>query len=239
MFFTLNYLFIIMISGLIFIFLFKRGNCFLETWDLFSIIGTISFALSGAVVAMEEDYDIFGVYILGFATAFGGGALRNLLIGYPINYLWDQTTNFTIALIAMTILFFFPQLTIKPFKKLEILFDSIGLSAFAILGANYAMELNLPVSAVIVASVLTGIGGGIVRDLLAKRKPMVLHSEVYAFWAIIVGVLIGNEFITGNLQQLILFLAILILRLFSVHYNWSLPKRNTVPNTNVITNSHN
>ncbi|MEH7348445.1 trimeric intracellular cation channel family protein [Gottfriedia acidiceleris] len=197
----------------------------METWELFSIIGTISFALSGAVVAMEEDYDLFGVYILGFATAFGGGALRNLLIGYPINYLWNQTTNFTIALVAMTIIFFFPQLSNKPFKKLDILFDSIGLSAFAILGANYAMELKLPVSAVIVASVLTGIGGGIVRDLLAKRKPMVLHSEVYAFWAILVGVLIGNKFVDTNLELLLLFIVIVLLRLLSVHYNWSLPKR--------------
>ncbi|UPM52888.1 trimeric intracellular cation channel family protein [Gottfriedia acidiceleris] len=197
----------------------------METWDLFSIIGTISFALSGAVVAMEEDYDLFGVYILGFATAFGGGALRNLLIGYPINYLWNQTTNFTIALVAMTIIFFFPQLSNKPFKKLDILFDSIGLSAFAILGANYAMELKLPVSAVIVASVLTGIGGGIVRDLLAKRKPMVLHSEVYAFWAILVGVLIGNKFVDTNFELLLLFIVIVLLRLLSVHYNWSLPKR--------------
>lgn len=197
----------------------------METWELFSIIGTISFALSGAVVAMEEDYDLFGVYILGFATAFGGGALRNLLIGYPINYLWNQTTNFTIALVAMTIIFFFPQLSNKPFKKLDILFDSIGLSAFAILGANYAMELKLPVSAVIVASVLTGIGGGIVRDLLAKRKPMVLHSEVYAFWAILVGVLIGNKFVDTNFELLLLFIVIVLLRLLSVHYNWSLPKR--------------
>ncbi|WP_235832777.1 trimeric intracellular cation channel family protein [Gottfriedia acidiceleris] len=197
----------------------------METWELFSIIGTISFALSGAVVAMEEDYDLFGVYILGFATAFGGGALRNLLIGYPINYLWNQTTNFTIALVAMTIIFFFPQLSNKPFKKLDILFDSIGLSAFAILGANYAMELKLPVSAVIVASVLTGIGGGIVRDLLAKRKPMVLHSEVYAFWAILIGVLIGNKFVDTNFELLLLFIVIVLLRLLSVHYNWSLPKR--------------
>ncbi|WP_286133990.1 trimeric intracellular cation channel family protein [Bacillus sp. AFS053548] len=197
----------------------------METWELFSIIGTISFALSGAVVAMEEDYDLFGVYILGFATAFGGGALRNLLIGYPINYLWNQTTNFTIALVAMTVIFFFPQLSNKPFKKLDILFDSIGLSAFAILGANYAMELKLPVSAVIVASVLTGIGGGIVRDLLAKRKPMVLHSEVYAFWAILVGVLIGNKFVDTNFELLLLFIVIVLLRLLSVHYSWSLPKR--------------
>ncbi|WP_235822210.1 trimeric intracellular cation channel family protein [Gottfriedia luciferensis] len=210
----------------------------METWDLFSIIGTISFALSGAVVAMEEDYDLFGVYILGFATAFGGGALRNLLIGYPINFIWNQTTNFTIALVAMTIIFFFPQISNKPFKKLDILFDSIGLAAFAILGAKYAMELKLPVSAVIVASVLTGIGGGIVRDLLAKRKPMVLHSEVYAFWAILVGVLIGNKFVNSNFELLILFIIIVILRLLSVHYNWSLPKRSFKGSTVEVTETN-
>ncbi|MDR4156672.1 trimeric intracellular cation channel family protein, partial [Bacillus cereus] len=58
--------------------------------EISSIIGTIAFALSGAIVAMEEEYDIFGVYILGMATAFGGGALRNLLIGYPIFAFWQQ-----------------------------------------------------------------------------------------------------------------------------------------------------
>ncbi len=67
-------------------------------WEIFSIIGTIAFALSGAIVAMEEDYDIFGVYILGMATAFGGGALRNLLIGYPIVAFWQQDMLFQIAL---------------------------------------------------------------------------------------------------------------------------------------------
>jgi uncharacterized membrane protein YeiH len=195
------------------------------TWDLFSIIGTIAFALSGAVVAMEEEYDLFGVYILGFATAFGGGALRNLLIGYPIHFLWQQSTYFTIALVSMTIVFFFPSLSIKHWKRWEILLDSIGLAAFAIQGAKYAVILKLPISAVIVAAVLTGIGGGIVRDLLARRKPMVLHSEVYAFWAILTGLFIGFGWIQNNIEQLILFAIIVTLRLLSVYKHWGLPKK--------------
>lgn len=64
------------------------------TWDFLSMIGTIAFAISGAIVAMEEDYDILGIYILGIVTAFGGGAIRNILIGVPVSTLWEQGTFF-------------------------------------------------------------------------------------------------------------------------------------------------
>jgi len=80
------------------------------TWEVFSIIGTIAFAISGAIVAMEEEYDILGVYILGIVTAFGGGAVRNLLIGVPISALWDQGMLFQVALVAMTAVFLFPKI---------------------------------------------------------------------------------------------------------------------------------
>lgn len=76
-------------------------------WEVFSIIGTIAFAISGAIIAMEEEYDLFGVYILGIVTAFGGGAIRNLLIGLPVTTLWGQDMMFQIALAAITIFFLF------------------------------------------------------------------------------------------------------------------------------------
>ncbi len=76
-------------------------------WEVFSIIGTIAFAISGAIIAMEEEYDLFGVYILGIVTAFGGGAIRNLLIGLPVTTLWGQDMMFQIALAAITIFFYF------------------------------------------------------------------------------------------------------------------------------------
>ncbi len=65
------------------------------TWEVLSIIGTVAFAISGAIVAMEEEYDILGVYILGIVTAFGGGAVRNVLIGVPVSVLWQQQTLFS------------------------------------------------------------------------------------------------------------------------------------------------
>lgn len=139
-------------------------------WEVLSIIGTVAFAISGAIVAMEEEYDILGVYILGIVTAFGGGAIRNLLIGVPVSALWEQGSLFLIALVSITIVFLFPKLLLKHWSIWGSFSDAIGLAAFAIQGALYAVHMNHPVSAVIVAAVLTGSGGGMIRDLFGRKK---------------------------------------------------------------------
>ena len=160
-------------------------------WDVFSIIGTIAFALSGAIVAMEEEYDLFGVYILGVVTAFGGGAIRNLLLGLPVTTLWSQEMMFHIALASITIFFLVPNRLMKHWNRWGNFTDAIGLSAFAIQGAMYAVSIGLPLSASVVAAVLTGAGGGIVRDLLAGRRPIVLRDEIYGLWAAVAGLIVG------------------------------------------------
>jgi uncharacterized membrane protein YeiH len=195
------------------------------TWDVLSMIGTIAFAVSGAIVAMEEEYDILGVYILGIVTAFGGGAIRNLLIGVPVSALWDQGMFFQIALIAITAVFMFPSNLLKHWQRWGNLFDAIGLAAFAIQGALYASNMNHPISAVIVAAVLTGSGGGIIRDLLAGRKPTVLKAEIYAVWAILVGLAIGFKVTTSSLELYALFIITTALRVLSYTFDWRLPNR--------------
>jgi uncharacterized membrane protein YeiH len=199
------------------------------TWDVLSMIGTIAFAVSGAIVAMEEEYDILGVYILGIVTAFGGGAIRNLLIGVPVSALWDQGMFFQIALLAITAVFMFPSNLLKHWQRWGNLFDAIGLAAFAIQGAVYASNMNHPISAVIVAAVLTGSGGGIIRDLLAGRKPTVLKAEIYAVWAIIVGLVIGLKITTSSFELYTLFFIITALRVLSYTYGWKLPNRSLNP----------
>jgi len=194
-------------------------------WDVFSIIGTIAFAVSGAIVAMEEEYDLFGVYLLGIVTAFGGGAIRNLLIGVPVSALWEQEMMFQIALVAITAVFLFPQNLLKHWNRWGNFFDAIGLSAFAIQGALFAVNLELPISATIVAAVLTGSGGGIVRDVLAKRKPLVLQNEVYAVWAVITGLVIGLGIAVADWTLYTLFVFMTILRVISYTNNWRLPFR--------------
>ncbi|WP_010193441.1 trimeric intracellular cation channel family protein [Bacillus sp. m3-13] len=195
------------------------------TWEVFSIIGTIAFAISGAIVAMEEEYDILGVYILGIVTAFGGGAVRNLLIGVPISALWEQGMLFQVALVAMTTVFLFPNNLLKHWRKWGNFFDAIGLAAFAIQGALFATGMNHPISAVVVAAVLTGSGGGIIRDLLAGRRPLVLRAEIYAAWAILAGIIIGFGIASSPVQLYILFVGIVSLRVLSYTYKWRLPNR--------------
>lgn len=195
------------------------------TWEVFSIIGTIAFAISGAIVAMEEEYDILGVYILGIVTAFGGGAVRNLLIGVPISALWDQGMLFQVALVAMTAVFLFPNNLLRHWRKWGNFFDAIGLAAFAIQGALYATNMNHPISAVVVAAVLTGSGGGIIRDLLAGRKPLVLRAEIYAAWAILAGLAIAFGITSSPWQLYVLFIFIVLLRVLSYTYKWRLPNR--------------
>ena len=192
-------------------------------WDVFSIIGTIAFAVSGALVAMEEEYDLFGLYLLGFVTAFGGGAIRNLLLGIPIVNIWDQNKLFLIAFISITVVCLFQHSLLGHWNRWGNFFDAIGLSAFAVQGAMLASGMDLPLIAVVFAAILTGSGGGIVRDVLAGRKPILLKSEIYAIWAGIAGLLIGSNIMTSSIGLYILFIMITFLRILSYLYQWHLP----------------
>lgn len=196
-------------------------------WDVLNVIGTLAFCISGALVAMEVKYDIMGIYILGLITAFGGGAVRNLMIGLPIVEVWQQTTLFIIALIAMTIFILLPKSFIFHMKEWS-LFDAIGLSAFAVQGAMYAQSMDMPLLAVMFSASITGAGGGIIRDVLAQKRPSVFTKEIYLLWAILAGFVIGMEWITTAVQLYFVFAIILALRLLSQRCNWDLPVRTFV-----------
>ena len=202
-------------------------------WDVFSIIGTIAFALSGAIVAMEEEYDLFGVYLLGIVTAFGGGAIRNVLLGLPASTLWNQEMMFHIALATITIFFIFPHHLVKHWHRWGNVTDAIGLAAFAISGALHAVNLELGMGATIFAAILTGAGGGIIRDLLAHRKPTVLRDEIYAMWAALGGLLVGINLFNGEDWFLYcVFIIILGLRIISYTRGWQLPRKSLVKQVN-------
>jgi len=193
-------------------------------WEVLNIIGTIAFAMSGAVVALKVNYDLIGVYVLGLITAFGGGAVRNLFIGIPINLLWQQNMLFVIAIITITLVFLLPSKAVLFLSRWSI-FDAIGLSAFAVQGAMYAQSVNLSIFAVMFSAAITGAGGGIIRDVLAQEMPMVFRQDVYVLWALIAGFIIGMNWITEDYQFYLVFAIILIGRSISHRYGWSLPRR--------------
>ncbi len=193
-------------------------------WELLTFIGTVAFAMSGSISAMEEEYDILGVYVLGLVTAFGGGLIRNVLIGASPLMLWQHNSLLITAAIAISVVYFVPDLWFRHMRK-WVFFDAVGLSAFAIQGALYAAQQNLPLPAVVMAALLTGSGGGIIRDLLARRKPLIFREEVYGVWAMLGGLAIGLGFGREGWQLYALFGVILGLRMLSVHFNWRLPRR--------------
>lgn len=196
------------------------------TWEILNIIGTIAFAASGALVALEEEFDFLGVIVLGLATAFGGGIIRNLLIGVPVASIWDQDILIMIAIATILVIFVFPASWINYYwEKWGSFFDAIGLAAFAIQGALFAEEMGHPFIAAMVAAAMTGTGGGIIRDLLARRKPTVLQKEVYAVWAMMAGLLIGLGYPKELPPLMLLFGTIVFLRMLSLRYGWKLPYR--------------
>lgn len=196
-------------------------------WEFLNIIAIIAFAFSGAIVALQEKYDIFGVYVLGLAASFGGGYIRCVLMGVPVTPIWEQGILLYMALLSITIIYLLPKKWIHSWNRWNDFFDAVGLSAFTIQGAVFALELHLPLGAVILSSIVTGIGGGMLRDVLARRKPMILQQEIYAVWAILVGIVIGLGWIDTNsiIEMYSLFVIITILRMLSIVYKWHLRLR--------------
>lgn len=196
------------------------------SWDWLNIVGVIAFATSGAIVAMDEGYDLLGVVFLGLATAFGGGVLRNVLLGQPVATLWEQESLLVVAALATLAVFLLPRALLKRWLSLEVIFDAIGLAAFSIQAALIATQLGFPLIAVLIAALLTGCGGGILRDLLAHRKPLVFQPGiVYGLWAIAAGLAIYLGWPREGWPLALLGGLVVALRLVSHHQRWSLPFR--------------
>lgn len=148
---------------------------------LFDLLGTLAFAMSGALLAVRKRFDLFGVMVLGSVTAVGGGAIRDTLIGQtPPIFLRDELYVW-IALIGSLLAFAFGE-RLARFERTINFFDSVGLAVFASSGALGALALGLGPLGVTFAGMLSGVGGGIVRDLIANEVPEVMYrrDQLYA-----------------------------------------------------------
>ena len=197
----------------------------MDTWDIFAIIGTVSFALQGGLIAMEKKYDLFAVYLFGLLTSFGGGALQHVLIGGSDYQLWNQERLFLVAIISITVVILFPNLVIKRELFWTNILDAFGVIAFAIQGSINAIILNLPASAVVVSAVITATGGGIIRDLLSQREPILLGKNIYGLWIFLIGMIMGVLGEQAFPYQYLLFIVFSTLRICSFVYDWKLPAR--------------
>ncbi|MGM9652182.1 MAG: trimeric intracellular cation channel family protein [Eubacteriales bacterium] len=200
---------------------------------ILEIIGTIAFAVSGAMTALTRQMDIFGVTILGLTTAVGGGAIRDIILGRTPPAMF---TNPLYALLAAaaSVAVFLPSvrrfLTRRRhvFDTVLLWMDSLGLGAFTVAGIQTAMETNADggVFLLVFVGVITGVGGGVLRDVLAGNTPYIFVKHVYACASLagaLLCVLLWRP-VGGTAAMLAGAAAVVALRLLAAHFRWSLPR---------------
>lgn len=191
---------------------------------LFDFAGTFVFALSGATAGVRRRLDLFGVLVLGFAAASAGGIVRDLLIGaLPPVAIRDWAYPVIAAVAAL--IGFFQYRQVEKLKHPVQLFDAAGLSLFAVLGAQKALIYGLNPLAAIMLGVLSGIGGGMARDIMLAEIPTVLRAEVYAVAAlagaavVVTGHMLGIPFhVSIILGGLLCF----VIRVLAIRRNWQI-----------------
>ena len=189
-------------------------------------VGTFVFALSGAVAAVRRELDLFGVLVLSFVAASTGGILRDVLIGAVPPATLVDWRYLVIAVSAGLLTFYCPPLIQKLRNPVQ-LFDAAGLALFAVTGAQKALVYGLDAPMAALLGMLTGIGGGIARDVLLRDIPVVLRAELYAVAAlagasiVVIGDALGTPPAATTLAGAAVCLGV---RLGSLYWGWHLPK---------------
>lgn len=195
----------------------------------FEIIGTIVFAISGALAADERsEQDWFGVTFIGFITAIGGGSLRDMLLGsYPL--VWIDDVNFIYAIIFGIILIRILHRALEYYRRTLFLFDTMGIALFTIIGTEKALSLGAhPVIAAIMG-MFTAVMGGVIRDTLTNSTPVIFRKEIYATACLagaILFLLLDSFEVSRTINFIVSGLVIITIRILAVHFKWSIPKFN-------------
>lgn len=195
--------------------------------NIVDIIGTIAFAVSGVLVGIRNKLDLFGIYVLAMITASGGGIIRDVVIGrnIPVFFTeWKYFAAITASMVITCILYKFVSRIIS----VIILFDAIGLGVFTVTATYQAIKFGLPLLGVVFAGVITGVGGGILRDILVNEIPLIFRGEIYAIPSILGSVLfyLLHTNVNINLNTYICIAFVLTIRMISVKFGLNLPVLN-------------
>ncbi len=194
-------------------------------FQFLDIIGTMAFAMSGALTAMNKKMDPFGVFIIAFVTAVGGGTLRDIMIGRtPVGWMLDLVYVYVIIIgFVLAIIFR------KKFDTLRtslFLFDTIGLGVFTLIGLEKGINVNLHPVICVALGTMTACFGGVIRDILCTEIPVIFRREIYATICILGGIVffILREFdLDKDVLYLTTSLFIISIRLMAVQFKWYLP----------------
>ncbi len=196
----------------------------------FDLVGTCAFAMSGAFKAIRKRLDLLGILVLGFATAMGGGVVRDALLHRtPVAFTTNLYALFALlgCLLAVGWHFVAKGRRFLDEDRAFLLVDALGLAVFAVIGASAGSAAGLAPWSVVVLAALTGAGGGALRDLLVLEIPMVLHADFYATAALLGGlsfVILTAAGFQPPVASAAAFLTTLLLRTAAIYLGWSLPK---------------
>lgn len=205
-------------------------------FEILEVIGTISFAVSGAMVAVRKRVDLFGVLVLGVITALGGGLLRDVILGQIPPAMFMNAQFVLMALGSSLVVFFVARAFKEKYLSREVLidqinnvFDALGLGAFAVIGSQVAISAGYKDNFLLVVSMgmMTGIGGGLIRDLMVMEIPFVLRRRVYAVAAItgaILYVLLTKTILPEWISVFASVMWVFGMRMLATKYKWNLPK---------------
>jgi uncharacterized membrane protein YeiH len=194
----------------------------------FNLFGVLMFAISGALAASGKNMykDLFGLSFTGFATAIGGGTLRDIILGaHPIA--WVADNNYLVAItigIVLTVIF---KRQLVKIPKLLLVFDTVGMAIYTIIGMEKSLELHVAPLAAVIMGLFTAVMGGVIRDTLINEIPQIFRKEIYAT-ACIAGALVYLLLKYSSLPMIwsavISIITIIAVRLAAIKFKWSLPK---------------
>lgn len=207
-----------------------------EFIGLLELIGTVAFSVSGAVIACGAGLDIFGVTFVGCITAFGGGIVRDILLGINPPTIFSNGRVFLIAVITSLLVFILAYINRRKFDflktRIEMIndfFDAIGLAAFSVAGAEVCFINGYSDNPllIIISGMITGVGGGIFRDVLIDTTPYIFKKRIYAlasiFGSFIYYILRNNMGSLSGATAVAVFFVVVI-RMLAMRFRWSLPK---------------
>ncbi len=191
---------------------------------IFELVGTIAAAISGIRLAATKNFDWFGAYIVGLATAIGGGTLRDMLLDVPV--FWMQTWWYlaVTALSLITVIVFRRILVSK--DRLLLIFDSVGLAMFCVLGIQKTLATGYPMWVATIMGIITGAFGGVIRDILINEVPLIFRKDIYATACLVGALVYWVIMLCGGsplAQQISCGAMVILLRFIALKYSLSLP----------------
>ncbi|MDL1913191.1 MAG: trimeric intracellular cation channel family protein [Bergeyella sp.] len=190
------------------------------------VLGTISFSMSGSFAAIQKKLDPFGVIIIALITAVGGGTVRDLLLGIPV--FWMQDIWYGVLIFITSVFSMIFKSVERNFRVTLFIFDSFGLGLFTIIGVQKGIDQQLHPIICVILGTITGCFGGIFRDILLNRIPLIFRKEIYATACITGGIffLVFIHFTSLSLPfiQVFTILLIVTIRTLAVKYHWQIPK---------------